>query len=223
MKIVIAGGHGQIALFLGQQLAAAGHQPVGLIRKPGQQDELRSRGIAPVLLDIENSSVDQLAQALIGADAVVFAAGAGPNSGAARKDSVDRAGSVLLADAAEQAGVRRFVQISSMGADSVRAGSRPDGIDDDFYAYLVAKLGAEEDLVARSGLDWTILRPGRLVDDAGTGRVLLAEQTGRGSVPRADVASVVAELLLAGAGVGQVVELISGDTPIAEAVGALTA
>lgn len=222
MKIVIAGGHGQIALFLGEQLAAAGHEPQGLIRKPEQVAELRDRGITPVLLDLEHATVEQVAEAIAGADAAVFAAGAGPKSGAERKDTVDRAGSVLLADAAERAGVTRFVQISSMGTDSVREGARPEGMDEGFYTYLLAKLGAEEDLRSRNGLDWTILRPGQLTDDPGTGQILLAEQTGRGSVPRADVAAVVLELIRAGAGIRQTVELIAGEVPIAEAVGALT-
>lgn len=221
MKIVIAGGHGQIALFLGEQLAAAGHEAFGLIRKPEQQAALRARGITPVLLDLEKSSLDEVAQALIGADAAVFAAGAGPNSGPERKDTVDRAGAVLLADAAEQAGLARFIQISSMGADSVRDDVRPEGMDSDFYRYLQAKFAAEVDLRARAGLDWTVLRPGRLIDDAGTGTVLLNEQTGPGSIARADVAAVVLELLRAEAGIGQTLELISGELPIAEAVGAL--
>ncbi|NYE93816.1 nucleoside-diphosphate-sugar epimerase [Psychromicrobium silvestre] len=220
MKIVIAGGHGQIALFLGEQLAAAGHQPQGLIRKAEQGSELNERGIEPVLLDLERIDSAELATALSGADAVVFAAGAGPNSGIARKDAVDRAGSVLLADAAVAAGVPRFVQISSMGAESVRGGAHPEGMDTEFHAYLIAKLAAEDDLRSRDALDWTIVRPGRLTDEAPSGRVLLADTTGRGSVPRADVAAVVAELLQTGAASGRVLELIAGDTPVSEAVAA---
>ncbi|ABY22544.1 putative NAD-dependent epimerase/dehydrogenase [Renibacterium salmoninarum ATCC 33209] len=221
MKIVIAGGHGQIALFLGEKLAAAGHEAQGLIRKPEQQQDLSSRGIVPVLLDLENSSVDEVAAALAGVDTVVFAAGAGPDSGPERKDTVDRAGSVLLADAAERAGVARFVQISSMGADSVRDGARPDGLDDDFYAYLLAKLAAEDDLSARHGLDWTIVRPGRLTNDEPTGLVALAPNTGRGAIPRADVAAVLVELISASAGSRQILELISGDDAVSTAVAAL--
>ena len=221
MRIVIAGGHGQIALFLGEFLAQGGHQPQGLIRKPEQQAELLERGIEPVLLDLESVSTERLSSVLSGADAAVFAAGAGPNSGIARKDTVDRAGSVRLAEAAEAAGVPRFVQISSMGVESVRDGAKPEGMDDEFHAYLVAKLAAEEDLRARIQLAWTILRPGRLVDDEATGQVLLATTTPRGAVPRADVAAVVAELLISGAGTEQVLELISGPTAIADAVASL--
>ncbi|AJT40634.1 SDR family oxidoreductase [Psychromicrobium lacuslunae] len=221
MRIVIAGGHGQIALFLGELLAQAGHQPQGLIRKPEQQADLLERGIEPVLLDLENVSTERLGSVLSGADAAVFAAGAGPNSGAARKDTVDRAGAVRLAEAAEAAGVRRYVQISSMGVETVRDGVKPEGMDEEFHAYLVAKLAAEEDLRARTQLAWTILRPGRLTDQDATGRVLLAASTPRGEVPRADVAAVVAELLSSGADGGQVLELISGDTLIGAAVASL--
>ncbi|WP_113700134.1 NAD(P)H-binding protein, partial [Nonomuraea lactucae] len=153
---------------------------------------------------------------LHGADAAVFAAGAGPGSGTARKDTVDRAASVLLADAAEQAGVPRFVQISTMGAGRPPAPGR----DEVWAAYLKAKTEAEDDL-RRRPLDWTILRPGALTDDPGTGLVRLAPEVPRARVPRDDVAAVIAALLRERAGIGQVLELTSGDTPIAEAVAAL--
>src|ERR1700756_4431449 len=116
MRIVIAGGHGKIALLLERLLAERGDQAVGLIRDPAQVADVRKAGAEAVLCDLEAASAEDVAVLLAGADAVVFAAGAGPGSGAARKDSVDRAGSMLLADAAERAGVRRVVQVSSMGA-----------------------------------------------------------------------------------------------------------
>jgi uncharacterized protein YbjT (DUF2867 family) len=169
-----------------------------------------------VVLDLENSDVDAVAKVLTGADAVVFAAGAGPNSGAARKDTVDRAASVLLADACERAGVNRFVQISSFGVESVRGFPvRPD--DDVFTVYLRAKFEAEEDL-RRRPLAWTIVRPGGLTDEPGTGTVWLARAVKRGSVPRADVAAVVLALLDEPRSAGLLLELVSGDQPVAEAV-----
>jgi len=146
----------------------------------------------------------------------VFAAGAGPGSGIPRKDTVDRAAAVLLADAAEAAGVRRYVQVSAMGVDSARQA----GPDDVFGAYLVAKKAAEDDLRARP-LDWTILRPGRLTDDPPAGTVRLARHVDRGAVSRAEVAAVLVALLDAPATAGQVLELVGGDTPIADAVAAL--
>ncbi|MFD7718373.1 SDR family oxidoreductase, partial [Streptomyces sp. NPDC059814] len=189
MRIVIAGGHGQIALRLERLLAARGDEAAGIIRDPGQSDDLRAVGAEPVVLDLESATVEETAEVLRGADAVVFAAGAGPNSGTARKDTVDRGAAVLFADAAERAGVRRYVVVSSMGADPDHPG------DEVFDAYLRAKGAADDAVRSRTGLEWTILRPGMLTDDAGTGLVRLEAATGRGPVPRDDVAAVLAVLV----------------------------
>ncbi|MGW2471869.1 SDR family oxidoreductase [Streptomyces sp. NPDC001665] len=212
MRIVIAGGHGQIALRLERLLAARGDEAAGIIRNPGQSDDLRAVGAEPVVLDLESATVDEVAEVLRGADAAVFAAGAGPDSGTARKDTVDRGAAVLFADAAERAGVRRYVVVSSMGADPDHAG------DEVFDVYLRAKGAADADVRSRPALDWTILRPGMLTNDAGTGQVLLAASTGRGPVPRDDVAAALAELLDTPATAGLTLELISGNVPLAVAV-----
>lgn len=212
MRIVIAGGHGRIALRLERLLSAGGHEVAGVIRKPEQADDLRAAGAEPVVLDLESASVEMVAAALHGADAAVFAAGAGPGSGAARKDTVDRAAAVLFADAAERAGVRRYIVVSSMGADA----DRPGG--DVFDAYQRAKGAADAYVRSREDLDWTILRPGLLTDDAGTGQVRLAAHTGRGPIPRDDVAAVLAELLDTPATSGLTLELVSGSVPVAVAV-----
>ncbi|MCC9198145.1 SDR family oxidoreductase [Arthrobacter sp. zg-Y820] len=220
MRIVIAGAHGQIARELGRLLAAHGHDVAGLIRNPDQISDLEDDGVAPVVIDLENSISDDVIQVLTGADVAIFAAGSGPGSGAARKDSVDRGAAVLLAEGAEQAGVTRFVQISSAGLDAVRGGSRPDGLDDIMYAYLTAKLAAEEDLMTRD-LDWTILRPGRLTDDQAVGLVNLGPSEVPGSIPRHDVAAVLAELVNTGRGSRQALSVVSGDDSIPDAVSAL--
>ncbi|MCX2181064.1 SDR family oxidoreductase [Streptomyces sp. SKN60] len=212
MRVVIAGGHGQIALRLERLLAAGGHHPVGIIRRPEQAEDLRSAGAEPVVLDLESASPGEVAAVLRGADAAVFAAGAGPGSGTARKDTVDRGAAVLFADAAEAAGVRRFLIVSSMGADSAHPG------DETFDAYLRAKGAADDDIRSRAGLDWTVLRPGSLTNDAGTGQVRLEARTGRGPVPRDDVAATLAELLDTPATAGLTLELISGGTPLSVAV-----
>ncbi|MEU8524245.1 MULTISPECIES: SDR family oxidoreductase [Streptomyces] len=212
MRIVIAGGHGRIALRLERLLSAGGHEVAGIIRKPEQADDLRAAGAEPVVLDLESASVEMVAAALQGADAAVFAAGAGPGSGAARKDTVDRGAAVLFADAAERAGVRRYVVVSSMGADPDRPG------DDVFDAYQRAKGAADAYVRSREDLDWTILRPGLLTDDAGTGLVRLEAHTGRGPVPRDDVAAVLAELVDTPATAGLTLELVSGSVPVAVAV-----
>ncbi|MEU6881967.1 SDR family oxidoreductase [Streptomyces sp. NPDC046712] len=212
MRIVIAGGHGQIALRLERLLSAAGHEPAGLIRNPEQANDLRAAGAEPVVLDLESASVEMVAAVLQGADAAVFAAGAGPGSGTARKDTVDRAAAVLFADAAERAGVRRYLVVSSMGADATHKG------DEVFDAYLRAKGAADDSVRAREGLDWTILRPGMLTNDAGTGLVRLGASTGRGPIPRDDVAAVLAELLETPATAGLTLEVISGSIPVSVAV-----
>ncbi|MFJ8000060.1 SDR family oxidoreductase [Streptomyces sp. NPDC096310] len=212
MRIVIAGGHGQIALRLERLLAARGHEVAGIIRNPGQAEELRAAGAEPVVLDLESASVEEVAEVLAGADAAVFAAGAGGGSGAARKETVDLGAAVLFADAAERAGVRRHVVVSSMGADPDHKG------DEVFDAYQRAKGAADVSVRSRSGLDWTILRPGALTDDAGTGLVALAGSTGRGAVPRDDVAAVLAALLETPGTAGLTLELIGGAVPVADAV-----
>lgn len=208
MRIVIAGGHGQIALRLERLLSAGGHEVVGIIRKPEQAADLREAGAEPVVLDLESASVEEVAAVLEGAGAAVFAAGAGPGSGVARKETVDRGAAVLFADAAERAGVRRYIVVSSMGANAQHPG------DGEFDAYLRAKGAADDDVRSRSGLDWTILRPGTLTNDAGTGLVQLKASTGRGMVPRDDVAAVLAELVETPATAGLTLELISGSVPV---------
>jgi uncharacterized protein YbjT (DUF2867 family) len=214
MRVVIAGGHGKIALLLERLLAGRGDQAVALIRNPAHAADVQQAGAKAVVCDLEAASADDVAALLSGADAVVFAAGAGAGSGAPRKDSVDRAASVLMAGAAERAGVRRFVQISSMGAGQP---PRP-GSDEVWAAYITAKTAAENDLRSRD-LDWTIVRPGGLTDAPATGQIrLAAPPVPRGTVPRADVAAVIAALLDDPGTRHQTFELTSGDSPIAAAV-----
>jgi nucleoside-diphosphate-sugar epimerase len=219
MRIVIAGGHGQIALRLERLLAKRGDEVAGIIRRPEQAGDLLAAGAEPVVCDLESASVEDVARHLADADAAVFAAGAGPGSGSDRKDSVDRGAATLFADAAEAAGVRRFLVVSSMGADR----EPPEGTDPVFAAYLRAKGAADADVRARAGLDWTILRPGRLTDDPGTGLVTLADATGRDEVTRDDVAATLAELLVEPGTAGRSLELINGDVPVADAVRAVAA
>ncbi len=216
MRVVIAGGHGKIALILERLLSARGDSVAGFIRNPAQAGDLEAAGAEPLVVDLEKASVDDVAGHLRGADAVVFAAGAGPGSGAARKETVDRDAAILLADAAEAAGVDRYVMVSAMAAD-------PQATADDevFQVYLRAKGIADEAIRARTALNWTIVRPGALTNEMGTGRVAIAESTGRGSIPREDVAAVLVAVLDNRATAGTSFDLISGETPIAEAVATL--
>jgi uncharacterized protein YbjT (DUF2867 family) len=211
MRVVIAGGHGKIALRLARLLSARGDQPVGLIRNPDHESDLREAGAVPLVCDLEHAGLQEVAVCVEGGDAAVFAAGAGPGSGAARKDTMDRAGAVLLAEAAERVRLRRFLLVSAMGLD------RTDQ-DSVFAAYLRAKAGSETDLHSRD-LDWTILRPGRLTDEPGTGRVRLGPPPlPRGAVSRQDVAQVLVALLDEPATAGLTLELVGGDIPIRDAV-----
>lgn len=209
MRVVIAGGHGRIALWVERLLAARGDCATALVRNPDHFADVVDAGAVPVHCDLEATDVASVAEFLNGADAALFAAGAGPGSGVARKDTVDRAASALLASAAERAGVRRVIQISATDL------GRTTG-DEVFDAYLAAKAAAEDDLRHRD-LDWTILRPGRLTDDEPTGLVRLSETPLWGTVPRADVAAVVLALLDRPATARRTYELIAGDTPIADA------
>src|SRR5919202_1439114 len=211
MRVVLAGAHGQVARRLGRLLSARGDTVVGIVRNPGHAADLEADGVAPVVLDLESASVDEVASVVTGADAVVFAAGAGPGSGAERKHTVDRGAAVLLADAAERAGVRPYLLVSSIGVEQARRGT-PPGMDPVFAVYLQAKLAAEDRILPRPGLDTTVVRPGGLTDEPGTGRVTLRHGVERGSVPRDDVAAVLAEVLRAGKW-GEVVAIVAGDTP----------
>lgn len=218
MRIAIAGGHGQIALHLSGLLTTTDEPDdvVGLIRAPAQADDLVAVGAQPVVVDLESTTPDVLARHLAGVDAVVFAAGAGPGSGAARKETVDFGAAVKLRDAAVRAGVGRYVMVSAMGTDDP-----PEG-DDVFSVYLRAKARADR-AVMESSLDWTIVRPGRLTDEDATGTVTLARHVDRGEVSRADVAAVLAAVLHRPATSGHVFEVVGGDTPIAAALDRLAA
>ncbi len=216
MKVVIAGGHGKIALIVERLLSARGDSVAGFIRNPAHVGDLEAAGAEPLVVDLEKASVDEVAGHLRGADAVVFAAGAGPGSGAARKDTVDRDAAILLADAAETAGVDRYVMISAMAADP-----RATADDEVFQAYLRAKGVADEAIRTRTALRSTIVRPGLLTNDAGTGRVEIAESTGRGSIPREDVAAVLVAVLDGPGTAGHSFDLISGERPIEDAIAAL--
>jgi uncharacterized protein YbjT (DUF2867 family) len=212
MDVLVAGGHGQIARHLLRKLSAAGHYGRGMIRNPDHAADLEADGATPVLCDLEH---DDPAPHMGSADAIVFAAGAGPGSGPERKRTVDYGGAVKLIEAAEALGVRRYVMVSSMGAGD------PASASEQMRPYQQAKHDADEAL-ARSSLDWTIVRPGRLTDAPGGGRVDVAPRLNRyGEVPREDVASVLLAVLGAENTVRGTYELLGGDVPVDEAVAAL--
>jgi uncharacterized protein YbjT (DUF2867 family) len=209
--VAIAGGHGKVARRLARVLVARGDRVRGLIRNPEHAADLRADGSEPVLCDIEAAGVEEIAAAIAGADAVVFAAGAGPGSGAERKLTLDRDGAVKLIEAARSAGVERYAMVSSVGTESPPAG------DDVFSVYLRAKAEADRAL-AESDRAWTIVRPGRLTDDPGTGRVWIGGEPFRGEVPRDDVAAVLAAVVHEPRSEGRILYLSGGDEPIERAL-----
>lgn len=211
MLVVIAGGHGKIAMRLARLLTGDGHEVRSLIRNPGHADDVRETGAEPLVCDLESADDTEVEAAVRGADAIVFAAGAGPGSGPERKETVDYGGAVRLIAAAKATGVRRYVIVSSYAADPDHEG------DEVFDVYLRAKGRADAELAA-SGLDYTIVRPGGLTDDPGTGMVSVAEHLPRGQVSRDDVAAVVAACLAEPATIGAAFDLMQGDTPIEAAL-----
>ncbi|MGN7800953.1 SDR family oxidoreductase [Leifsonia sp. 22587] len=216
-RVAIIGAHGKVAQQLMRVLYDLGDDFVGVVRNDEHADDVYRLGGEGVLLDIEHSDAAALAGAIEGCDAVVFSAGAGPGSGIERKRTVDYGGSVLAQEAARQAGVRRFVQVSAWGVDAP-----VDDSDPVWKAYVEAKRDADAAL-RESGLDWTILRPGGLTTDEGTGRVTLGDSVPRGSIAREDVARLIALALHEPATIGHQWEVVGGDTPIEDAVRALVA
>lgn len=221
MKIVIAGGHGKIALRLTRLLANRGDDVVGIVRNPRHVDDVRKAGGDAGVLDLERATVDEVAATLAGADAAVFSAGSGNSATAARRDTMDRAAVVLVMDAAERAGVRRFVHVSS-----INVGCADDrDIGEGYAIYLRAKRAAEQHIFARGGLDWTVLRPGVLTDDRGDGTVeltagkVMGPKTARfDQVARDDVAAVLVALLDRPDTAGRIYVVVGGGTPIEKAL-----
>jgi uncharacterized protein YbjT (DUF2867 family) len=214
MDVAIAGAHGQVARHLTRLLAARGDRVRGLIRNPDHAGDVQADGAEPVVCDLESAGAEEVTAAIAGADAVVFAAGAGAGSGAARKLTVDRDGAVALLEAARAAGVERYVIVSSVGAESP-----PDDYDV-FSVYLRAKAEADA-AVKASDRAWTIVRPGPLTDDPATGRVWLGTDPFRDAVTREDVAAVLAAVLGEPRSAGKVLYLAEGDVPVAEALAAV--
>lgn len=214
-RIAVVGGHGKIARLLHPMLLGAGHEPVALVRSAEHAAELEASGVTPRHLDIEASTTADFAAAFDGCEAVVFAAGGGPDGNIERKRTVDLGGSLMSIQAAGEVGIRRFVQVSAIGVDEPLAGDTSPV----WAAYVEAKRDADAAL-RDSGLDWTILRPGRLTDDPGTGRVALGTDVRRSEIPRADVAEVIAAVLDQPATVGHQWNLVGGDTRVADAIAA---
>jgi uncharacterized protein YbjT (DUF2867 family) len=214
MRVAIAGGHGTIAMHLTRRLRERGDEVRSLIRNPGHAGDVEQAGGEPVVCDLESADADEVAEAIGAADAVVFAAGAGPGSGPERKETMDYGGAVKLIEAAQSLGITRYLMVSSIGADPEASG------DDTFSIYLRAKGRADVEL-ERSGLEHTIVRPTRLTDDPSRGMVEVGESLERGEVSREDVAAVLDACLRRPGTSGLTFELTSGEVPIESALEAL--
>jgi uncharacterized protein YbjT (DUF2867 family) len=213
MKVLVAGAHGKTARLLVRMLVESGHEVRGLIRKEEQIPDVEADGAEPVLCDLENEEAEgAVGEAVEGCDAIIFAAGAGPGSGAARKETMDYGGAAKLVEAAGNRGVRRYLMLGSMGADA------PESRGEAMRPYLLAKARADERL-EESSLDYTIVRPGGLTNDEGTSRIDAAESLGRsGEIPREDVARTLATALELPNTSRKKFEILTGDTPILEAL-----
>ena len=220
-KAVIIGAHGKIALLAAPRLVDGGYAVDGLIRNPDHATDVSATGANPVELSLEDASVEDLAQAFEGADAVVFAAGAGGGN-PARTEAVDHKGAVRAMDAAQQAGVDRFVLVSY-----ARALVDVDTLDPEnsFFPYAKAKHDADEHLRSTK-LDYTILGPGRLTLEPATEKIVVADRAGvvegqdaeAAVTSRDNVAAVIAHVLIENAGSRQTINFYDGDTAIADAI-----
>lgn len=213
MDVAVIGGHGQIALHLLRLLAEREDRARGVIRNPDHAADLEAAGAEPVICDLEQDPSAALAAAIMGAEAVVFAAGAGPGSGPARKQTVDLDGAIKLIDACRKAKVARYVMISAMGA-----GRELDSLPEAMRPYYAAKRAADE-AVRGSGLKFTVVRPGRLTDDPATSLIEIAPTLTRsGEIARADVAAAVLNCLDEPGTNGKTFDVLAGETPIVEAI-----
>lgn len=212
MHVLVIGASKGTGRALVDELVGRGHRVRALVRAPDQRDALRQAGAEPVVGDLEGD----LTGVFDGVEAVAFCAGSGSSTGADATLRVDLHGAVRTIDACVAAGIRRVLLLSSMSADDPLAG-RPE------LRHYYAAMHARERILATSGLDATVVRPGRLTHDQPTGKVELGAPTldHRGTIPRGDVAALLAACLEDPTTVGLVFAALGGDTPMAEALAAL--
>lgn len=207
MRVLVAGANGSTGFRVVRRLIESPHQPRAMIRDPDQRPRFEEVGAETVVADLE----EPLGHAVEGCGGVVFCAGSGAGTSLEKTRDVDRDGAIRLVDAAVDAGVERFVMLSSMGADP---GAEGGGMN----VYYRCKGVADEHL-RDSALEHVIVRPGRLTEEPGTGRIEVARELGRsGTVSRDDVAEVLVRSLSTDRLAGRTFEMLQGETPIEEAL-----
>lgn len=212
MHVFIAGANGQIGQHLLQEMANSDHEARALVRHPDQGPELQKLGATETVLgDLEHDC----SEAMRGCDAVVFTAGSGPHTGPDKTIDVDQDGAIRLVDTAKAMGIKRFIMVSSMRAEE------PEKGPEKLQHYLRAKRNADEHL-KNSGLNYTIVRPGRLTNEDGTGKVAVSERLASfAEIPRQDVARVLLAVLDSDNTDNRVFDVVSGDTPVVDALAKL--
>lgn len=211
MRVLVAGANGQIGQHLVRLLTEAGHKVRALVRSEDQAPNMRDLGGEPIVADLEA----EVSYTVAGCDAVIFSAGGGPGSGAEKKETIDRQGAVKLIKAAREHGANRYLMVSAMDA------ADPESGPEKMQPYLRAKARADQ-VLKESGLAYTIVRPGSLTNETGTGKVEAAPSLGRrGEIPREDVARALLATLTAENTHGKTFELLSGDAPIDRAITSL--
>jgi uncharacterized protein YbjT (DUF2867 family) len=210
-RVIVLGGTGRTGRLLIEQLKQRGDTVVAVFRDVAKSAEISALGAEPVILDLAKADVSDLAQAMKAGDAVIFAAGTRENED--NVDEIDRDASIKSATAAQQVGIRRFVQISAMGSRN----GPPEGLDEKMQAYYRAKQQGDQHLMS-TDLDWTIIEPGELTEDAGTSRVRLADEIGEGKIARADLAAVAVAALDQPISIKRAFEVIAGDEPVDQAL-----
>lgn len=211
-NVTVIGGHGKVALRLLPLLIEDGHEVTAWVRNPAHVAEVAATGANVMEVDVEQLNTEEMVQRLRGKDAVIWSAGAGGGN-PSRTYAVDRDAAIRSMEAAQEAGVRRYVMVSYFY-------NRPDhGVpqDNPFFAYAEAKATADAHLQSTS-LRWTILGPSSLTDEPGTGRIETGDGVTASSVSRDDVAAVAAWVLGHPSTAGRIIDFNGGDTPIAEAL-----
>ncbi|MFC2949643.1 SDR family oxidoreductase [Virgibacillus sediminis] len=212
VKTLIVGANGKIGKHLVRKIVEGGHEARAMIRKEEQAPYFEDLGAETAIIDLEDS-VDEIRKAAEGVDAVVFTAGSGPNTGKDKTILIDLDGAVKTVEAAQAAGVERFVLVSSFDTSREAIQESPSS----FSPYVVAKHYADKAL-RDSGLQYTIVHPGILTNEEATGKVDAAEVVNRGEVPREDVAEVLFQTLQTDSTIGKEFQVVGGETPIHKAV-----